>query len=217
MKYDKYIISFFPGSSGRFVGSVLDRIIRASDDPLELCPYNSAHLDKTYFGLSMVDIHRPNIYEVLIFDPTDTKDYLFSKILRTHVYPDFKIINSRFNDVGIILIKPDIDDAIEMLFNNNYKSHQIALDLKTLQMKKYMLFIGKDRDKVKFFQTENKYPKNCLVLNYNDIFEKTGEKYKLLELLSDFTGISQIPEHLNLICKQYITNRSRIVNQYKLR
>jgi hypothetical protein len=217
MKYDKYIISFLHGSSGRFVGSVLDRIITNSDKLMELCPYNSAHLEETFTGVSMSDPHRPNIYEVMYFDSPTSKDFSFSNILKTHVYPDFNTINSRFNDIGIILIKPNIDDAIEMLFNNNYKSHQIALDLKTLQMKKYMLFIGKDRDKVKFFQTENKYPKNCLVLNYNDIFEKTGEKYKLLELLSDFTGISQIPEHLNLICKQYITNRSRIVNQYKLR
>jgi len=215
MKYNKYIISFFPGSSGRFVGSVLDRIIRASDDPLELCPYNSAHLDKTYFGLSMVDIHRPNIYEVLIFDPTDTKDYLFSKILRTHVYPDFKTINSRFNDVGIILIKPDIDDAIEIKFNIKYKNKEhITEKIEVLKLN-HLFF---DHHKHIFFKNDLvEYPENCMVLPYSDIYKKEGENYQLIEQLKEFTGITYIPNNVNLMCEQYIINRAGIVNQHKLR
>ena len=215
MKYDKYIISFFPGSSGRFVCSVLDRIIRGSDDPLELCPYNSSHLDKTYLGFSMSDPHRPNIYEVLVFDPTNTKDYLFSKICRTHVYPDFKTINSRFNDVGIILIKPNIDDAIEIMFNYKYKNEHIAQKIEILKINH--IFFDYPKKDIFFKNDLIEYPENCMVLPYSEIYKKEGENYQLIERLKEFTGITYIPNNVNLMCEQYITNRARIVNQHKLR
>jgi hypothetical protein len=215
MKYDKYIISFFPGSSGKFVKSLLDRIIRKSSDPIIISPYNDAHLNTTYTGMSMGNPNVSNIYDILKFDPVSYKDFVFSKIFHSHTYPDFDTINSKFDDVGIILIKPDNMDIRELIFNRSYKNEgKIA--------SKYWIeacydVISNGRHPYKFFYPILEYPKNCLILKYTDIFEKDGEKYRILEILKEFTGIAEVPNHLNEVCEQYISNRNSLINQHKLR
>ena len=65
MKYDKYIISFAPGSSGRFVRNVLNAMILQITDPMELTDLNSAHNLNPYTGISVIDPNVNDIYENL--------------------------------------------------------------------------------------------------------------------------------------------------------
>lgn len=214
MKYNKYIISFRPGSSGRFIKSLLDRIIMGSINPVEICPFNSSHLDESFTGISISDIHAPDIYNILTYEFTNPElGQSFSKIFATHTYPDFETINTRFDDIGIILIKPDHDDAKEIVFNSIYKNKNEMLSPLDLEIKSHKIV---HKMKSQFFH-EDDYPENCLVLKYKEIYEKVGEKYRILEILKEFTGIQSVPDHLTIACEQYISNRAKIINQYNLR
>jgi hypothetical protein len=213
MKYDKYIVSFVPGSSGRFVKSLLDRIIMGSSNPIELCPYNSSHLDKTFMGIATFHLHIPDVYSTFAYANTPKLEP-YSKILHSHVYPDFETINKRFDNVGIILIKFEHDDAKEIAFNIIYKNKKEILPPITLELGNNHIV---NVPKYKKFLCNDDYPKNCLVLRYKEIYETVGEKYRILETLKEFTGIDSIPKHLNIACEQYISNRTKIINQYNLR
>ena len=164
-------------------------------------------------GISTVEIHTPDVYSTFTYVNTPNIEP-YSKILHSHVYPDFETINSRFDNIGIILIKPDHDDAKEIAFNTEYKNKQEILPSITLELRSnYVVHISKDK---KFFCNDN-YPENCLVLKYKEIYKKVGEKYRILEILKEFTGIPTAPDHLNIACEQYISNRTKIINQYNLR
>ena len=214
MKYNKYIISFFVGSSGRFLNALLDRIIRYSSDPIEICPFNSAHLNKTYTGVSIADPNRKDIYNVLEYDCASSKNFKFSNIIHSHTYPDFDTINSRFSDIGIILVKLDNNDIREVIFNSVYKNQGKIASRRRLDTS--YNYISNNKHSYDFFKTLE-YPKNCLVLKYIDIFEKDGDNYRILEILKEFTGINEIPIYLNTVCEQYISNRTSLINRYNLR
>jgi hypothetical protein len=181
-------------------------------DPIQICQYNSAHIDSIYTGISIGTPHHPDIFDFLEFDAPSFKNYPFSCILNTHVYPDFEAINSRFNDIGIILIKPDIDDSKEIAFNSYYKNRNIVDSKESLEYRAN-LFI---RNNSQFFSTDE-YPENCLVLAYKEIFEKENNKHIMLEKLKKFTGIEEVPNAVIDACNQYIDGRDRITKQFNLR
>jgi len=212
MKYNKYIVSFVAGSSGRFVVQVLDRILLQKKDLIAITEYNSAHSNEPYTGHSIADTHHLNVFETMKFDSPSARNYPFSNIISTHVYPDFKVINSKFNDVGIILIRPELDDAKEIAFNSYYKNRNIEDSGKSLEYRAN-LFIQKNE---KFFLTDV-YPENCLVLNYKEIFQKENNKHIMLEKLKKFTGIKEESDVVIGACNQYIEGRDRITKQFNLR
>ena len=53
MNYNSYIISFAPGSSGRFVRTILDRMILDLNDPIDICDKNSAHNNDKFTGIQL--------------------------------------------------------------------------------------------------------------------------------------------------------------------
>jgi len=222
MKYKKYIISFIPGSSGRFVLAIMDRILLGLDTIINLSEDNSAHENtiKIWGNLKFGLPTPSNNYEPLESNNTDIH------VFHTHIYPKFDLINSRFKNVGIILIKPDIQDMREILFNNLTKNKNIE-SMNTF-LKNYFYpnknitntmiefeFNFKKHNKI--FFTNDIYPDNCLVIKYSEIYETTGEKYLLIEKLKEFTGISIVPSSVITACKQYTFNRNEIVKQHGLR
>jgi hypothetical protein len=214
MKYNKYIVSFVAGSSGRFVVQVLDRILLQKKDLITITEYNSAHADANdiYTGHSIGEPHHPKVFEILNFDSPSTRNYPFSNILSTHVYPNFKVINSRFDDVGIILIRPEQDDAKEIAFNSWYKNRNIVLDVDMLEKKAKRAFL----DDIKFFSNDE-YPKNCLVIKYKELYQIENNKHIMLEKLKKFTGIEEVPDIAVTACNQYIEGRDRLTKQFNLR
>ena len=216
MNYDKYIISFCPGSSGRFVTALLDSLILRKNHYIDLCPYNSAHNHGFYRGVNLIDPNHPCVYHDLSFDSRSSEP-IHSNILHTHVFPDFELINlinSRFSDIGIIIIKVDLSDLREVFFNSAYKNHNRIPefdDNKIAGFKNYWKkFINDETNVIA-------YPKNCLILPYSSIYEKTENGFLVLEFLSNFTAIKEIPISTIDACYRYSDTRNRLIKEYSLR
>jgi hypothetical protein len=222
MKYKKYIISFIPGSSGRFVLAIMDRMILGLGDTINISEENNAHENNIQiWGNNKFGLPNPsNNYEPLNVNTSGI--YVF----HTHIYPNFDLINSRFENVGVILIKPEIEDMREILFNNLIKNKNI--ESMNIFLKKYFYpnktitnsmldieFNFKKHNKI--FFTSDTYPDNCLVIKYSEIYETIGDNYQLIEKLKKFTGISIVPTSVIDACKQYNFNRTEIINQHGLR
>lgn len=218
MKYDKFIVSFSPGSGGRFVAAILDRIALQIDDPIYICPYNSAHFVArkipgfdypiNYTGISSVDPNCSNIYELLEFDDPPV-NFKTSLILSTHTYPDFELINKKFENIGIIIITLREEDMKEVVFNSSYKNQNIHLDDEILEIrsKKLPYSIG-----YRNFLKDQMYPSNCLTLPYADIFTN-----RLLDKLKNFLEVDTIPESVLDAHASYISGRTMILDQQTLR
>lgn len=206
MIYKKYIVSFIPGSSGNFVKCLLDRIVRNSNDEINICENNSTHYDHTYTGISIENPNRKNIYDILHFDILKYRPKDYSSILTTHVYPNFDVINNRFTDIKIVLIEAELDDLKEIIFNSYFKNkHEIRqiskIDIKDIRFH-YKLFL--ENDKI--------IPENCTVIKYKNIFTPV-----LYEKLTEITGIKDFPDSVYRAVDQYWSNRSRLVNEFGLR
>lgn len=101
----RYIVSFYPGSSGRFVSSVLWNALTDSFKMMKFTEHNSAHnedLWRTSWDDSSLinnDSNHPDIYSHFRFN-----DKTEHGILVTHTYPKFELIAERFPDAKIIII-----------------------------------------------------------------------------------------------------------------
>jgi hypothetical protein len=208
MKYNKYIVSFVPGSSGRFVVELLDRMILQSNTPIIIGEDNSAHLNKIYTGNCMPSPNDERVFEYLKFDPINCKDFKFSYIFWCHVYPDFNVINSRFDDIGIILIKINHEDLPEIVSNSFFKNKKYIISKKSIPN-----LVAHRIDTNYQFLKDDVYPKNCLVLDYKEIYQKEI----MLEKLKEFTGIEEVTNAVTDACNRYIEGRDRITKQFNLR
>ena len=117
---NSYIISFYPGTSGRFVRYVLYSLLTGSEIDLELTDVNSSHNFNEYTGVSISDPNIRNIYDVFTFD--EWAPITTPKILATHAYPEINVINKRVPDSKIILITFDRSDLLEIFGNIVYKN-----------------------------------------------------------------------------------------------
>jgi hypothetical protein len=221
MKYNKYIVAHAPGSSGTFITMILDRLILNSNRPINVYPNNSAHdvrgiaqyqrstRNQNYTGISVPDAHASDIYDTFYFDrPGKT----YSSILTTHVYPDFKKINEKYDDLGIIIIKFNEDDVKEILFNSFYKNKNVKLsNIELTVASKFLL-----EDYNNFMKLEDT-PKNCLVLQYTDLFRDLSDSSNTINKIKEFTGISVEPDAIITAYYQYIEGRDRLVKDYVLR
>ena len=205
MKYDKYVVSFIPGSSGRFIVSILDRMIRQSEHPIELCENNSAHLNQTYTGISHSNPNDPEIFKYLEFDSNERVE---SSILSTHTFPNFNLINQRLSNIGIILITVAETDIIEVIFNSHMKNRNRKLSYNELMLHKQ--FALKKHSK---FITVDTYPDNCLLLEYSDLFEREDDEFLALKKIKEFTNLA-VPQHVIETYKNYVNNRTEILKKY---
>lgn len=215
MKYNKYIVAHAPGSSGTFVSMILDRLILNSEKPINIYPNNSAHVVRTknkeleYTGVSVPDLNAPDIYDTFYFD---RRGRTYSSILTTHVYPDFKKINEKYDDLGIIIIKFNEDDVKEISFNSFYKNKNVKLsNIELTVASKFLL-----EDYNNFMKLEDT-PKNCLVLQYTDLFRDLSDSSNTINKIKEFTGISVEPDAIITAYYQYIEGRDRLVKDYVLR
>ena len=201
MIYDSFIVSYARGTSGNFITQILNRLILGYK-PILFSDTNNCHVEMPFTGIAYSDAwNDPKIYEYFTFQDESVREYKFSKILTTHVYPDFEIVNNRYKKIGVILIEPDQEDAKEIFFNMQYKNFK-----KIPTQEEYYLYVN---NLPKHYKKQNNYPVNCLNLGYRDIFTQTDANYIALDKLLNFTGLK--------ICNKLLENYHRYVkNQEKL-
>jgi hypothetical protein len=126
--HESYIISFYSGSSGKFLKYILFSLLTNYKEELEITAVNSAHLYDIYTGSPRVvpntlkdgEVTESWVYDEFNFDPALPLE--IPKIMLTHQYPVVDAIKRRFSDTNLILITLSDDDWLEIIGNNLYKN-----------------------------------------------------------------------------------------------
>lgn len=202
MTKNKFLICFYPGSSGRFLASLFHRFLFQIDSNIILCHNNSAHYD--WGGLSINYINDKIVYQM----PDD--------IIATHDFPNYSL-ESLTDDMKkriVILIRLCKDDVKEIYFNCELKNHRIKLQNKALDL---IIKQGKFKDLyIDDFISKKSNFNNVVEINYKSIFEKENHNYKLLNTIKNITG-QNIPQSCYTSLETYIKNRNELVQKYNLR
>lgn len=202
MKYDRYIVSYTRGTSGNFITQVLDRMI-VGYNPIIFGKNNNCHISQPFTGIGHSNAwNDTTIYEYFEFQGSWVRDYKFSNILTTHVYPKFDLINARHSNIGIILIKMNASDYPEVVMNQKHKITRMSDNYTPLDIKRFSRFIEDDD-----------YPENCLTIQYKDIFLPYEQSFKALTQLENFTNLVASDEIINDY-KTYVSNQESMRNQY---
>jgi hypothetical protein len=145
---NSYIVSFAPGSSGRFVKFILYSLLTDYKKEMMITDENSAHLENFYAGAKqahMLDLgfgkkkdfntgESDSIFTLFEFD-SDTPIGV-PKIFYTHQYPDFELIQKNLPDTKIILINIESEKDVwyEIIGNNIYKNWISVLNRRDVGM-----------------------------------------------------------------------------------
>lgn len=234
MDKDSYIISFFPGTSGKLIAQVLWRMINGIDETIHFTPENSAHVSYPWES----SWHHPktsdpntagtDVYKELTFDPI--------AILATQMYPDFDTIKTRLPNTKIIIISIDENDLLEIAFNHITKNTQVSVNQRKELLKRghelddkfwKSLVIQRQIDLKRWYKLGqddtdlygnfSKYynitiPEDfvdkTLVIQYNEIYENSNDSFVALEKLEKFVG-KDAGHLVKQSYKQYVTNRNK--------
>jgi hypothetical protein len=205
MNFDKYIISFTPGSSGRFIHAVLNDLMHQSEDVIEFNKNNDAHFELAITAFAEdIGVNSLDVFKVATFDSR------LVNVLKTHTYPDFDVIRERFgDDVGIILITISLDNLPEIVFNSQLKNEGKILSTDVLKS------ISKFKQKTwsEFINPTIPNRNNILVLEYDKLFDKNDNGYVTIQLLEQFTGVKSLPI-LTKTYENYHFGRNRLLETY---
>jgi hypothetical protein len=205
MNYDSYVISFMPGSSGRFLRYVLNGMITKSDEPLILNSLNHAHNNNIEGGARPWSIHS-SFNTRALFDEFDFEDVPV-KILATHLFPDWEAIERRKIDSGIIVIGVQDQDLLEVTGNALLKNNlavvtqeQVIRESEVIRVTLHKFInYAENRDKL-------------LIINYSDFFKSAGESYIALKKLEEFTGLETTDTVLQNYMT-YVTGRDKLISK----
>jgi hypothetical protein len=235
---ESYIISFFPGTSGKLIAQVLWRMINDLDETIHFTPENSAHMsypwESSWHHPETVDPNSagPSMYQELTFDPI--------AILATQMYPDFETIKFRLPNTKIIIISVGEDDLLEIAFNHITKNTQISpyqrerlskrghelnddfwkslITHRQVELKRWYKLGQDDTDLYgnfsKYYDVviPEDFVDNTLIIKYNEIYENSNGSFVALEKLEKFVGKEAGPL-VKQSYKQYITNRNKLWNK----
>lgn len=208
MKYESYIISYAPGSAGTFLTSMLGAMLRGSDT-LNLSDRNNAAGNEGYLGVSITDPNSPDIYHKLFFD--DDADF---RILKTHVYPNFPLINITFKNIGIILVTLTEEDVFTSLGNNGYKNNKIK---EYMDGREIVSRNGKHWKRLANFApfVNPTIPKldNVLEIKYAELFAKDGGVFVAQKKIEEFTSL-RFTENQNLNWQKYVDNQAIFLEKF---
>jgi len=114
-----YVVCYPAGSSGRFLSTVIYKMINGVNETIITTDENSAHLEqenKIITGYTLVkNNNHPFVFKEMIRDKLTDVTPVFS----THAFPKFKIISSSsaFDETKFIQIGYDEDDYRELVAN----------------------------------------------------------------------------------------------------
>jgi hypothetical protein len=202
------IISFSPGTSGRFISTISYMLDINLNKKIKWTADNSAHIND--INLSITRLRDP------IND--STKDISW-KLKYTHNYPNVNFIKNKIPNCKIIIIGFTEDDITEVIFNRLSKNHIQHNLYKVSNMGLHPFqIIGKyDKDpflKEKLIPIPEQYKEDVLVIMYNDIYKEENNTFPILEKLSKFLN-KPINENILNSYKDYVDGRNRILEENK--
>ena len=194
---NNFIVSFFPGSSGRFISNVIWRMITEMDSYIPLDENNSAHPVSSWgnschhpYGI----LHDSSIYKNVKFDDIG--------LLATHSYPDFDAIRVSLPQVKVVIIGITEDVIPEVAANSITKNRNTTRNAneKTVHLKWLFNMYKKGNTRGSFFTNfcdPDLIPEDLRdrisILYYRDIYTKVNDSYVALEHLKKITGKDALP------------------------
>ena len=204
---DRYVVSFMPGSRGRFISNIIYKLVNNLSDPIEFTNLNSAH--------NFIDITNINfVSKASDFIPNlDRK-----KVFFTHLYPN----NDWHSDMGVIFINVPLSSLPEVLLNaaiknvfpklekqsaneelndgeknfiKSYKKSYPGLDVDLLhdanKQKEYLEFVFQDgfRHKLLYTQFVDNESFDGFRIEYDTFFFKEEGCYATLKKLCELVGV----------------------------
>lgn len=235
---ESYIISFFPGTSGKLIAQVLWRMINGIDETIHFTPQNSAHVsypwESSWHHPETSDPNNagPAMYSELTFDPIG--------ILATQMYPDFDTIKDRLPNTKIIIISVSEDDLLEIAFNHITKNTQVSpnqrerllerghdltddfwktlITQRQVELKRWYKLGQDDTDlygnfsKYYNISIPEDYLDNTLIIKYNEIYEHSNGSFVALDKLEKFIGKEAGPL-VKQSYNQYVITRNKLWNK----
>ena len=235
---EHYIISFFPGTSGKLIAQVLWRMINDLDEEILFTPENSAHVSYPWeSSWKHPATNDPNLIGSDIFEELSFSD---CGILATQMYPEFDVIRARLPNAKLIIISIAEDDLPEIAFNHITKNTMVSKHYRgKLEAKGYNLnddlwkqltierqidlkrWYKLNQDDADLYGNFSKYYKvhvpedsidNTLIMKYSDIYKDQGDSFVALEQLKEFTGKVASQSVLKSY-RTYVMNRNKTWNK----
>ena len=218
MKTDKqhYVVSFFHGTSGSFISSIVWRMINDEDKPIPLTTNNAAHIEspweRSWHHPEYGDCNTFNLFTGLTFDDIG--------LVKTHIYPDFEEVRNNLLTLKLIIMILEEKDITEVASNCVIKSD--APDPTAEQLRINFTYMYKHK-----WGSENEHhfwrfcdpglvpddlKDRILLIKYSDIYREQGDSFVAIEQIKKFTGKDIMPNTLQSY-REYVNNRNKLWNK----
>lgn len=214
-----YIVSFLPGSSGRFITSILWRMLTGAP-AFTFTNENAAHTlspwEITFNNTDgSSDCNSKKIYEIIEFNEG-------LGLAHTHTYPDFNLVRNSPNltNTKIILINIEPADHQEVVHNWVKKNADLNERWLVKLLKGLTYFKDNDYPAVDPMQMHHFCNPNVpedltsrvLSFNYSDIYKEIDGSYVALEKLKEFVS-KDANESVVENYHEYVNNRNKLWNK----
>lgn len=197
------IISFYPGTSGRFLSAICHMLYHNSTEEIKWNDDNSAHnYNKfnesyckdvpAYFAKDTHFLNSKLVFKYLDLEP--------NKIMPTHALPDFELIKEKSPNCKIIIISCNEHNFSEIALNLILKNKSPA----SIDYTKNLLDI--QTRKFRSIKIPDQFKDNTMVIMYDEIYKPINNTYIGLEKISKFLNLDYNNTILNNY-KSYVDGR----------
>jgi hypothetical protein len=172
---ETYIVSFIPGTSGRFISNIMYQLILDKTDKLYWSDKGSAHDNNTFMSSWDISECSTTIDRNLLLDNIEFyKNFKFKDtgVAYSHVFPNFDLLRERLPDTKIVIISFTLDNKTEISFNNVLKNFIPDKDNEFKKMFKSKLNLDADNNIEQFKKYTTNYMKaTSAKFSRKDLFE----------------------------------------------
>lgn len=238
MDEESYIISFFPGTSGKLIAQVLWRMINGIDEEILFTPQNSAHVSypwETSWSHPLTkdpNVAGPNMFDELSFQSKG--------ILATQMFPNFDVLADKLPNTKVIVIQVEEQDLKEIAFNHITKNSMVSANYKKkAEERGYILdddfwdnvlkerqidlirWYKLNQDDTDLYRNFSKYYRvsipeqyldKALIIKYNEIYKPQEDSFVALQKLEDFVG-RKAGKLVSASYTTYVENRNKLWNK----
>ena len=210
----QYIVCYLPGTSGKFVSSVLWKMLNDDGKEIQYTEHNSAHIETPWWE-NREEVESAPL-DLTLFKWLELKD---TDISLTHVYPDFDEIRNRLLTAKVILISPRHEDTLEVTHNWIYKNNNDPDIWYDIVHKGLVRGSVNPKDSQMFIydfynpSVPEDLKDRVFVVKYADLYEQNEDgSFKFLNFLHDLTK-QPITDTVYASYKKYVDNRNKLWNK----
>jgi hypothetical protein len=209
-----YRISFYPGTSGRFVGSMINALLYNDPRTPYYSKYNSAHSFHKSFDKCILMSHGyPTIKDpvlqeiVILFGPHNFNEVAVNILYKNHI--------DTLKDYNFAELKTGPHNFSKLHFeytNTEYTGQELTQDVIVQLAQGLVTRIKNDttHNRAAEFTFREYNPKTLCIL-FSDIFESTGSSWVALEQICEFTKLPIKPNVLEG-WNNYVACRNNLID-----